>query len=221
VGDITLIGGNLMVKSYKIEFDPSTGDALSATRKFLSDLLSTGEIDALMVPQELSSGKNVVQTLVKDPNKLEAANPFAFVMPINSAKLISKLTDQNPGKRLGLVIRNCELRAMNELIKLKQINNENLIVIGVDCLGTFSLPDYAKLCLDKSEITIEMVITKSVIPVRSVNIRSLKLRISQSVYLAWISIKNYLSLEIQKKVKKFWVNCHFKNSKHHQAEQWQ
>jgi hypothetical protein len=177
VGDITLIGGNLMVKSYKIEFDPSTGDALSATRKFLSDLLSTGEIDALMVPQELSSGKNVVQTLVKDPNKLEAANPFAFVMPINSAKLISKLTDQNPGKRLGLVIRNCELRAMNE--------------------------------------------TKSVIPVRSVNIRSLKLRISQSVYLAWISIKNYLSLEIQKKVKKFWVNCHFKNSKHHQAEQWQ
>jgi len=146
-----------MVKSYKLEIDPSTGDVLKATRNFLGELLKTDEIDALLVPQELSYGKNVVQTLVNDPNKLEKANPFAFVMPINSAKLISKLTDQNPGKRLGLVIRNCELRAMNELIKLQQINNENLVVIGVDCFGTFSLPDYAKLSSEKENITIELL----------------------------------------------------------------
>jgi formate dehydrogenase subunit beta len=147
----------MMVKSYKIEFDPASGDVLSAARKFLSELLTNGELDALMVPQDLSSGKNVVQTLVKDPSKLEAANPFAFVMPINSARLISKLTDQNPGKKLGLVIRNCELRAMNELIKLKQINNENLVVIGVDCLGTYSLPDYAKLSNGSGKITLELL----------------------------------------------------------------
>jgi formate dehydrogenase subunit beta len=146
-----------MVKSYKIDVDPSTGDVLNTARKFLGDLLKTDEIDALLVPQELSSGKNVVQTLVNDPNKLEKANPFAFVMPINSARLISKLTDQNPGKKLGLVIRNCELRAMNELIKLQQINNENLVVIGVDCFGTFSLPDYAKLSFEEENITLELL----------------------------------------------------------------
>jgi formate dehydrogenase subunit beta len=146
-----------VVKSFRIDLDPSTGDVLNTIRKFLGELLTTGELDALLVQQELSSRKNVVQTLVKDPSKLNNVNPFAFVMPINSARLISNLTDQNPGEKLGLVIRNCELRAMNELIKLQQINRENLIVIGVDCLGTYSLPDYAKLSSEKENLTLELL----------------------------------------------------------------
>jgi formate dehydrogenase subunit beta len=78
-------------------------------------------------------------------------------MPVNSARLISQLTDQNPGIKLAVVIRNCEIRAMNELIKLKQINNDNLVVIGVDCLGTYSLPDYAKMSAEAENITLELL----------------------------------------------------------------
>jgi formate dehydrogenase subunit beta len=146
-----------MVKSYRLEIDSEAGDVLGALRSFLGNLLSKGLVDALLVSQELSSGKNVVQTLVSDPDKLDSANPLAFVMPINSAKLISQLTDQNPGQKLGVVIRSCEIRAMNELIKLQQINNENLIIIGVDCFGTYSLPDYAGLCVENENVTLKLL----------------------------------------------------------------
>ncbi len=146
-----------MVKNYKIEIDSASGNILGALRQFFKKLLVTGAMDALLIPQELTSKKNVVQTLVKDPNKLEYINPLAFVMPINSARLISDLTDQHPGERIGVVVRNCEIRAMNELIKLQQINNENLIVIGIDCFGTFSIPDYAKLSSKIENLTLELL----------------------------------------------------------------
>jgi formate dehydrogenase subunit beta len=143
-----------MVKNFTIDVD---GNAIETLRGFFSDLLTKGAVDALLVPQELASGKSVVQTLVKNPDGLKNANPFAFVMPKNSAGLISKLTDQNPGEKIGVVIRACEARATTELIKLKQINNENLVVIGVDCLGTYSMPDYANLAAELENITMELL----------------------------------------------------------------
>ncbi len=146
-----------MVKNYKLEVDSATGGFQGALRQFLGKILTAGVVDALLVPQELTSKKNVVQTLVKDPNKLENINPLAFVMPINSAKIISELTDQHPDKKIGVVIRNCEIRAMIELIKLQQINNENLIVIGIDCFGTFSIPDYANLSGKIENLTLELL----------------------------------------------------------------
>lgn len=146
-----------MVKNYRLEVDPTTGEVLSSLRNFFAELLAKGAVDALLIPQELSTGKNVVQTLVRDPEGLKNINPLAFVLPVNSARLISKLTDQNPSEKLGVVLRACEIRAMVELIKLKQINNENLLIIGVDCFGTFSVMDYAKLADENKNDTIELL----------------------------------------------------------------
>jgi formate dehydrogenase subunit beta len=146
-----------MVKNYKIDIDPSSGNILGTLNNFFKELLTTGAIEAILIPQELSSGKNVVQTLVKDPNRLDRVNPIAFVNPVNTARLVSRLTDQHPGAKMGIVVKNCELRAMNELIKLQQINNENLVIIGVDCLGTFSLPDYAKMSEGKENLTLDLL----------------------------------------------------------------
>ncbi|MCK5559467.1 MAG: 4Fe-4S dicluster domain-containing protein [Thermoplasmata archaeon] len=163
-----------MVKNYKIEVDSASGDFLGAFRKFFSELLTTGALEALLIPQELPSKKNVVQTLVTDPNKLDNINPLAFVMPVNSARLISQLTDQHPGKKLGVVIRNCEIRAVIELIKLQQINNENLVIIGVDCFGTFSLPDYANLSSKIENLTPELL--KSFRETRATNVEGFEIR---------------------------------------------
>ena len=125
---------------------PRSGRSVLETMNgFLAALMENGVVDALLVPTEVPSGKNVTQALVRDKAKLAAAVPVSPVMPVNSATLVSNLTvDQGTGK-LGVVLRSCEIRALVELTKLKQANLENVVIIGVDCPGSYTVADYASV----------------------------------------------------------------------------
>jgi len=117
-------------------------DPLAAIRGFLERLLKAGVVDALLVPIEAQAG-SVTPMLVADPDRLDAANPLAPVMGINAARVVSRVTAHESQARIGAVLRPCELRALVELVKLKQVRSENLLTIGVDCAGTYDVPDYA------------------------------------------------------------------------------
>ncbi len=132
------------------------GDILGALRGLLGALLENQIVDALLVPLEIGQGRSLAQTLVQDPTYLSEANPLSPVMPVNSATLVSQLTGagarhfQSDGhlKKVGVVLRSCEIRALIELVKLQQANLDNLTIIGVDCLGTYEVDDYARLIGD-------------------------------------------------------------------------
>jgi formate dehydrogenase subunit beta len=121
------------------------GDTLGALQSFLGQLLTEDIVDALLVPQKLPTGYNVVPTLIRDPAKLAAVDPIAPVMPVIAAKAVSNVTATEHSERLAAVLRSCELRAVIELVKLQQASLDNVILIGVDCLGTYELTDYASL----------------------------------------------------------------------------
>lgn len=122
------------------------GNLIETLNSLWRQLLEKGLVDALLIPQELPSGDNVVQTLVTDAERLESPNPLAPVMPVNSARIVSRMTRVTPSpKKVAVVLRPCELRALIELVKLKQASLENLILIGVDCFGTYSVKDYKRL----------------------------------------------------------------------------
>ncbi|MFQ6036055.1 MAG: hypothetical protein ACE5NM_09465, partial [Sedimentisphaerales bacterium] len=71
---------------------------VGAIRELLRSMLSRELVDAILVPQETPSKKTVVQTLVRDPAKLDTANPLAPVFGINSARIITKMcVGQMPG----------------------------------------------------------------------------------------------------------------------------
>lgn len=127
---------------YTLEVEDS---ALKTMTAFLRGLLEKGVVDALLAPRRTPSGDNVVQTLFADPAKLNNIDPIAPVLPVSSAKLVSDLTKTGPGGRLGAVLRSCEVRALIELVKLKQASLDNVLLIGVDCLGTYEMNDYAEL----------------------------------------------------------------------------
>jgi len=126
------------------------GDVLGALQGFLGALLENQIVDALLVPLEIGQGRSLAQTLVQDPAYLSGANPFSPVMPVNSATLVSQLTGDKPSQKVGVVLRSCEIRALIELVKLQQANLDNLTIIGVDCLGTYEVDDYARL-IDEME----------------------------------------------------------------------
>lgn len=126
-----------------VSFGVKDGSITSAMRQLLKQLLEKKLVDAVLVPLELPSKENVVQSLVTQPDALGAANPLAPVLPVNTANIVSKMTRMaSSQKKVAVVARPCELRALVELVKLKQASLDNIVVVGVDCLGTYSVPDY-------------------------------------------------------------------------------
>jgi formate dehydrogenase subunit beta len=123
------------------------GDVLTAIRSFLKRLLDTKVIETLYVPLE-TNDKLIVPTLVADTNCLSQANPLTPLMPINSARAMSAITGLNAPARLGAVLRSCEIRALIELVKLHQTTLEDVILIGLDCLGTYDVNAYKEALHD-------------------------------------------------------------------------
>jgi len=125
-------------------------DTLAALHGFLRQLLEAGIVDSLLVPMETPHGA-VTPALVSDPALLERANPLAPVMGVNAARLAGRISIREPRERVGVVLRPCELRALVELVKLQQASLNDLVTIGVDCLGTYDVAVYAAMKDDSGE----------------------------------------------------------------------
>lgn len=117
------------------------GNTLAALQNLLRTLLQSDLVDALMVPMRTSAG-TVAPSLVTDPDLLDAADPLAPVFPVNSARALGWMTQHEPRGRIGAVLRSCEMRAMVELVKLKQACLDCVTLISIDCAGTFDVPVY-------------------------------------------------------------------------------
>jgi len=84
----------------------------------------------------------VMPSLVTDPERLDGVDPLSPAFPINTARMVSRLTRKRIGGKVVAVLRPCEIRAFIELVKLKQGLTEELIIVGIDCLGAYRNTDY-------------------------------------------------------------------------------
>ena len=125
-----------MVDNFILE--TGAGKVGAGIRAFLKNLLARRYFDALLVPLELPHEGRVAMALVSDPRLLERASPLAPVMMSNAARIVSEMTRVSPTQRkIGVILRPCELRALVELVKLKQASLEKLPLIVIDALGTY------------------------------------------------------------------------------------
>ncbi len=129
-------------------------DVLEGLRAFLASLMENQVVEAVMVPTRLPYKKVIMQTLIRDPAKLNGVDPLAPVVPTNSARFAAQLTHDETGRSLALVMRPCEIRPFVELVKLKQGRLDNVLMIGMDCLGRYENDDF--LSLDKGETSFTM-----------------------------------------------------------------
>jgi len=127
------------------------GDLLTTLRDFFRSILQLEDISAILVPQHLGRKNVVMPTLVTDPKQLNGTDPLAPVFPLNGAKILSRLTRKSMGTKIAVVLRPCEIRAFVELVKLKQGRIEEVVLVGIDCLGAFKNGDYIQIEGKKEE----------------------------------------------------------------------
>jgi formate dehydrogenase subunit beta len=104
--------------------------------------LREGVTEAFLAPSSLPHGSMVQHVLIREPDAAAAVDVLAPVLPVNGAVLASMLTGSPSGPTAGVVLRPCEIRALVELVKLHQAERERLIIVGLDCLGTFEPRDF-------------------------------------------------------------------------------
>ena len=116
-----------------------------SVQDFMERLLRSGLVGSIMLPKKTTGGDNYVQALVKNPDLLADTDVSAPVIPVQAARLISHLTFSDPGEKIAVVVKPCEARALVELTKFQQIHRESLLIIAVDCLGTYEPKDFSSL----------------------------------------------------------------------------
>lgn len=112
------------------------GDPLGALQKFVRMLWEQTGLDAMVVAP--SNGKSMLES----PDELEYVNPFQPLMKLNTARLVVETARKRPGKRLGAMLRPCEMRALNEMAARGAVKRGDVLAICTDCLGTFPAEEY-------------------------------------------------------------------------------
>ncbi len=117
------------------------GEPLKAVESFLVRLFERGTLDAMLVPLRVEGEAGVTPCIVEDAARLAAADPFAPLMTANGASLAVAYCQAHPERRLGAVLRACEVRALLALAARGAADPGHLLIVGVDCLGTFPAGD--------------------------------------------------------------------------------
>ena len=86
-----------------------------------------------------------VLSIVKESSEIkEPIGAFHCATP-NIAKFIKNYLDGARDLKVAVVVKPCDARAIIELAKRNQINLENVLMIGVNCTGTFSPTAFEKI----------------------------------------------------------------------------
>jgi formate dehydrogenase subunit beta len=133
------------------QIDVKDQDLLGALRGFFKAILERDEISAILVPWRLPMKNTVMPTLITDPQQLDRADPLSPGFAINTARVVSRLTRKASAGKVAAVMRPCEIRAFIELVKLRQGRTEELVIIGLDCLGAYGNRDYFRWVGDDAE----------------------------------------------------------------------
>jgi formate dehydrogenase subunit beta len=129
------------------------GDAVKTFQDFLAAWWRRVELDAMLAPVELPDPAGVSPQQISQPADLSNVNPFVPVMLNNGASMVEDFVRDHPKSHLAVILRPCELRALIELQKRNRFHyhrasatsaGESLVIISVDCPGTFSLAEYTQ-----------------------------------------------------------------------------
>ncbi len=116
--------------------------AHQAIREFLERVLESKLADAVLVAARTPYSRLPMPVLITGGQDLEKAVPLLPVAPFNTASQAAALLRQDAGRKLALVLRPCEIRALVELAKLNQCGLENALIIGLECTGRMENSDF-------------------------------------------------------------------------------
>ncbi len=140
-----------MLNSLKLETKDT--ELLESLQNVFRSILELDEINAILAPKLLPMKNMVMPVLISDPEQLNGVDPLSPAFPMNASKIVCRLTRKPTGGKIAVVLRPCEIRAFIELVKLKQGRMDEIIIIGIDCLGAYKNTDFIQFVAEDEKET--------------------------------------------------------------------
>src|SRR5512136_3352797 len=111
--------------------------------------LETKMVDAVLAITNGSDLYDAQPVLIKDPKDLAGTAGSLHCGTLLMAKLVKKYLDGAENMKIGVTVKGCDMMGFYELAKRKQINLDNVVMIGVNCGGSVSPVLARKMIADK------------------------------------------------------------------------
>ena len=95
-------------------------------------MLRAGLVEEVLAFARGLTESDIVPLFITDQQDVDRIVTISYY-PSSLAKLIAEYRDKD--KKIGMVVRSCDARAMVELAKRQQLNLENFYLVGIECYG--------------------------------------------------------------------------------------
>lgn len=122
------------------------GGAVTGLLKYA---LESKMVDAVLAVRKGADLYDAVPTLITDPKELDQTAGSLHCGTLLLSKLVKKYLDGAENMRIGITVKGCDAMGLYELAKRKQVNLDNVLMIGVNCGGSVSPVTARKMIKDK------------------------------------------------------------------------
>ena len=119
--------------------------------------LESKMVDAVLVITKGVDLYDAKPVIITDPAKLKDTAGSLHCGTLLLPKLVKKYLNGAFDKKIGVTVKGCDMMGFYELAKRKQINLDNVIMIGVNCGGSVSPVMARKMITDKFGVDPETV----------------------------------------------------------------
>jgi len=114
------------------------GECGGALTTLMKALLEMKIVDGVLTVKKNKDLYDAVPVLISDTQSIGETAGSLHCGTLNIAKILVKYFDETPDLKLAITVKPCEANTLLELDKRGKINLKNIIMVGVNCGGTFS-----------------------------------------------------------------------------------
>ncbi len=122
------------------------GGAVTALWKYALESKAVDAVFAIRKGKDLYDAQPV---LITDPKELAQTAGSLHCGTLLMPKLVKKYLDGAKTMKIGVTVKGCDVMGFIELAKRKQINLDNVLMIGVNCGGSVSPVSARRMIADK------------------------------------------------------------------------
>ncbi|WAC03998.1 MAG: Coenzyme F420 hydrogenase/dehydrogenase, beta subunit C-terminal domain [Methanoregula sp.] len=111
--------------------------------------LESKMVDAVLAVKKGVDLYDAQMVLITNPADLKNTAGSLHCGTLLLSKVVKKYLDGAKGKKLGITVKGCDVMGLIELAKRKQVNLDNILMIGVNCGGSVSPVSARKMIAEK------------------------------------------------------------------------
>ncbi|WP_414470207.1 Coenzyme F420 hydrogenase/dehydrogenase, beta subunit C-terminal domain [Methanobacterium sp. ACI-7] len=139
-----------------------SGECGGAVTSILKFMLEEGIVDAVLAVKKGADLYDAVPTLITDPAEVIESAGSLHCGTLNLAKVVSKYLNGADDIKIAVTTKPCDAMTLRELMKKEKVNEENVVMVGLNCGGTLPPVQAREMIEELYEIDPDTVVKEEI-----------------------------------------------------------